>query len=96
MSFELHDIASVANIMQNNSIMTMDEVRKPKLYSFMYTYTKKLVATMLSQFISIEHRWQLLTKHKRSIKSFFYRFINLMLTKQSLRFPLLWNNVPHT
>ena len=40
--FGLHHRASVINIMQDNGLMTIDQINKLELCSFMYKYTKNL------------------------------------------------------
>ena len=47
MIFGLRQRASVTNIMKDNGIMTINQINKLELCSFMYKYTKKLVTTML-------------------------------------------------
>ena len=42
MTFGLYHIANVTNIMQDNGIMTIDQIDKLELCSCMYKYTKSL------------------------------------------------------
>ena len=58
MILKLRHRASSTNLIKNNGIITIYQINKLELCSFMYVQThKKLVTTMLSQFISIQHRW---------------------------------------
>ena len=96
MIFELHHRASVTNIMKDNGIMTIDQINKLELCSFMYKYTKNLLSSYffnLFQHNIVGNDSQLNT---RSQSKFFPSFCRLNVTKQSLKYkcPLLWNNVP--
>ena len=97
MIFGLHHRASVTNIMKDNGIMTIDQINKLELCSFMYKYTKNLLPPCffnLFQHNIIGNDSQINT---RSQSKFFPSFCRLNVTKQSLKYrcPLLWNNVPH-
>ena len=97
MIFGLHHRANVTNIIKDNGIITIDQINKLELCSFMYKYTKNLLPPCffnLFQHNTIGNDSQINT---RSQSKFFPSFCRLNVTKQSLKYrcPLLWNNVPH-
>ena len=97
MIFVLHHRASVTNIMKDNGILTIDQINKLELCSFMYKYTKNLLPPCffnLFQHNIVGNDSQIST---RSQSKFFPSFSRLNMTKQTLKYrcPILWNIVPH-
>ena len=91
MIFELHHRASVTNIMQDNRIMTIDQINTLELCSFMYKYIKNFLPTCffnVSQHNIVGKDLQLNT---RSQSKFFPPFCRLNVAKQSTKYrcPLL-------
>ena len=91
MIFGLHHRASVTNIMKDNGIMTIDQINKLELFSFMYKYAKNLLPSCffnLFQHNIVDNDSQINT---RSQSKFFPSFCRLNVTKQLLKYrcPLL-------
>ena len=85
MIFGLHHRASVTNIMKDNGIMTIDQINKLELCSFMYKYTKNWLPSCfvnLFQHNIVGNNSQINTI---SQYKFFPSFCRLNVTKQSLK-----------
>ena len=77
MIFGLHHRASVTNIMKDNGIMTIDQINKLELCSFMYKYTKNLLPPCffnLFQHYIVGNESQIKTQEVNL--SFFHHFVD--------------------
>ena len=93
MIFGLRHRASFTNIMQDNGIMTIDQINKLELCSFMCKYTKNLLPVPPGFFNLFQQNniGNDLRINTRSHPKFFPSFCRLSVTKQSLKYncPLL-------
>ena len=86
LTFGLHHRANVTDILQNNNIMTIDQITELEITCFMYKYIKGMLPPCF------DHRFQNnlisnnFTKCTRSQSKFYPSFCRLNITKQSLRY----------
>ena len=94
MIFKLHPRNSVTNTMRQNNIMTIDQLNKLEIASFMFKYTKN---TLPSSFRGLFHNnINNLNQKTRSQSKFFPSYCRLSTTQQSLKYkgPLIWSKIP--
>ena len=94
--YNLHYRDSVTNIMQENNIMTIDQLSNLEMACFMHKYTKNKLPNSFNNYFSKN----LLNGNNKSItrtqSQFFPLYCRLELTKQSLKYkgPFTWNKIP--
>ena len=98
MIFGLHHRASVTNIMQDNGIMTINEINKLELCSFSTNTQKNFLPPCFFNLFQYNIIGNDLQINARSQSKFSLSFSRLNMTKKLLKYmcPLLWNNVSHS
>ena len=98
MTFELHHRANITDILQNNNIMTIDQITELEITCYMYKYIKGMLPPCFNHFFQNKLVSNNFTKCTRSQSKFYPSYCRLNITKQSLRYrdPLAQNEVPST